>query len=74
MDVTPDTDESSQDDSDDENELSVAYDKLFEECTKLKKFNKRSFKNLNEDEKKNLLAKLDKLNALLEKSKLENFL
>lgn len=47
---TLDHGELSQDDSDDEVDLQVAYNKLLEECTKLKKLNKITFKKLNEVE------------------------
>lgn len=41
---------SSQDDSEDEDDLQMTYKKLFIECIKLKKLNKLAFKKLNEVE------------------------
>jgi hypothetical protein len=50
--------ESSQNDSDNEDDLQVGFTKLFEECMKLKKLNTKTFKKVNgvELENENLLS------------------
>jgi hypothetical protein len=46
VDATIDQGESSYGNSDEEIDLQVAYNKLFKECTKLKRLNKLTFKKL----------------------------
>lgn len=64
--TTPDSDESSEDDCEEEEGLQVAYSKHFEVCTKLKMLNKKLFKKLNVVilENKNLLAKFDESSSI----------
>lgn len=53
--------------------MQVAYNKLFEECRKLKKLKKKTIKIFNEVEfeKENLRVKLDYSHALVDKLKLD---
>jgi hypothetical protein len=71
---TLDHGDSIHDGSNKEVNLQVVYNKLFKECTKLKKFNKLTFNKLNEVEHENeySIAKLSYLHALVDSLKFEN--